>query len=464
MNQAIGGLRPTLRLQWIQLVVLSGVHFLVDMFGNVLPAILPVIRDDFHDHAGGRRPCARVPAAGVQRHPDPDGPLRPNKTRPLFLHLGVILSASICLMALSPRSAAGIALLVGLGVISGSGVAVAHPEGLRAVHTLDRISPALSTAVFMTSGFLGFASGGAISAVLVASYGLKGLYPLIPCLLVGIVAIRLSRVRLAVERDATTANRPDIPSSVQVLPFWKVLAIGLPAAVSTTVILQLTPTYLNELGFDLAFGGFATAMFGWGGTVGPFLWTAIAHRKGDLAASVWAFLLSTPFIVLYLMFAEHAAAAWLLFGVGFSSMSAYILTITLARESRGSNLGQRMALIVRRHLGHCHDRVPDSHAGGRLGGHGSRPEAHAHRVRPLRRGCLLGPAAAPAGRRGSGRRCGSQGPGLTGSQHLMPGSRGQSASRRACSFVYGPTRVRSSASVYPPVPRISPKSRASDRT
>lgn len=345
MKQAMSGLGPTLRLQWIQLIVLSGVHFLVDMFGNVLPAILPVIRDDFHvTLVVGGLVLASVPLASnaIQIL---TGSLRPNKTRPLFLHLGVILSASICLVALSPRSAAGIALLVGLGVISGSGVAVAHPEGLRAVHTLGRISPALSTAVFMTAGFLGFASGGAISAVLVGSYGLKGLYPLIPCLLVGIVAIRLSRVRLAVERGALPANS-GTPSSVQVLPFWKVLSIGLPAAVSTTVILQLTPTYLNELGFDLAFGGLATAMFGWGSTVGPFVWTVIAHRKGDLAASVWAFLLSTPFIVLYLMFARHAAAAWLLFGVGFSSMSAYILTITLARESRGSNLGQRMALIV----------------------------------------------------------------------------------------------------------------------
>jgi len=346
MNQAVGGLSPTLRVQWMQLVVLSGVHFLVDMFGNVLPALLPVICEDFHiTLAVGGFVLASLPLAsnGVQIL---TGHLRADKTRPLFLHLGVVLSASICLMALVPRSMVGIALLVGLGIISGSGVAIAHPEGLRAVHTLDRISPPLSTAVFMTSGFLGFASGGAVSAILVASYGLSGLYPLIPCLVAGVVAVALSKVRLSVEHEATNGKGPAVQSSVHVLPFWKVLSIGLPAAVSTTVILQLTPTYLHELGFDLAFGGVATAMFGWGSTVGPFVWTAIAHRKGDLSASVWAFLLSAPFIVLYLMFARHAAAAWLLFGVGFSSMSAYILTITLARASRGSNLGRRMALIV----------------------------------------------------------------------------------------------------------------------
>jgi hypothetical protein len=51
-------------------------------------------------------------------------------------------------------------------------------------------------------------------------------------------------------------------------------------------------------------------------------------------------------MVLYLVFDDRPAAAWLLFGVGFSSMSAYILTVTLAREAKGLNLGHRMAFIV----------------------------------------------------------------------------------------------------------------------
>ena len=346
MYQVVRGAAPTRRVQWVQLAVLSGVHFLVDMFGNVLPALLPVICDDFQiTLAMGGFVLASLPLAsnGIQIL---TGHLRPDKTTPLFLHLGVILSASMCLMALAPRSLAGIVLVVVLGIISGSGVGVAHPEGLRAIHTLDRIRPSLSTALFMTAGFFGFASGGAISAWLVASYGLPGLYPLIPLLVLGVVTMRLSRVRLAVEHDMPNGNGQAIPVSAGMLPFWKVWSIGLPAAISATAIQQLTPTYLHELGFDLKFGGFSTAMFGWGGAIGPFLWTIIAHRTGDLSASIWAFLLSTPFLVLYLMFADHAGAAWLLFGVGFSSMSAYILTVTLARQSRGFNLGQRMALIV----------------------------------------------------------------------------------------------------------------------
>ena len=134
----------------------------------------------------------------------------------------------------------------------------------------------------MTSGFFGFASGGMISAVLVSSYGLRGLYPLVFCpdaRHLALIAVRGASVHRGCEsRVRTWRESTPRPNA---LPFWKVLAIGLPAAVSTTVVLQLTPTYLAELGFDLTFGGFSTAMFGWGGAVGPFLWTAIAHRKAN---------------------------------------------------------------------------------------------------------------------------------------------------------------------------------------
>jgi len=338
--------RLSLRVQWAQLVVLSGIHFLVDMFGNMLPAILPVVRAEFSislSTAGLIMAALSLTANGIQVL---TGRMRADKTSPLFLHVGLVLAASICLIVLAPRSMGGVALLFVFGVVSGSGIAITHPEGLRAVHTLGRISPALSTAVFMTSGFFGFASGGMIAALLVSSYDLKGLCPLVLCPIGGILALLFARVHLSTEHAGPNANNGCAQARPGALPFWKVLAIGLPAAVSTTVIQQLTPTHLAELGFSLTFGGFSTALFGWGGGVGPFLWAAIAHRRGSLTCSAWAFLSSFPFMLLYMVFVRHPAARWLLFGVGFSAMSAYILTITLAREAYGVSLGLRMALIV----------------------------------------------------------------------------------------------------------------------
>ncbi len=334
----------SLRAQWGQLIVLSAAHFLVDMFGNMLPAILPVLRETFSlslSVGASVLAALTLTANGVQML---TGHMRANQRKPLFLHLGLLLACVICAIALAPRSGTGIAVIVVLGIISGSGIAIAHPEGLRAVHTLEGIPAATSTAVFMTAGFLGFASGGVIAAFLVSRFGLPGLYPLILLSAVGMVAIAVSRVTLAVEKPDDHADTS--VGSGQTLPFGLLMAIGVPAALSTTVLLLLVPTHLHTLGFALTFGGFSTAMLGWGGAIGPFVWAMLARRKGDLACSTFAFLFAVPFTLLYLVLVKHHMAVALLFGAGFFAMSGYILTITLARYARGLNLGLRMAGIV----------------------------------------------------------------------------------------------------------------------
>ncbi len=334
----------SLKAQWAQLIVLSGVHFLVDMFGNMLPAILPVVRENFSlslSVAAFVLAALTLTANGVQML---TGHMRADRDQPLFLHLGLLLACVICAIALAPRSGTGVAVIVGLGIISGCGIAIAHPEGLRAVHTLERINAATSTAVFMTAGFLGFASGGVVSAFLVSRFGLAGLFPLVLLPIVGIAAVVLSRITLAVENPSGHKVGPERVSHR--LPFWLLMAIGVPASVSTTLFLLLIPTHLHTLGFALTFGGFSTAVLGWGGAIGPFFWAAVARRKGDLPCSTYAFLLAMPFAFFYMVSIESRIAVGLLFGAGFCAMSGYILTITLARYARGLRLGQRMAGIV----------------------------------------------------------------------------------------------------------------------
>jgi hypothetical protein len=53
-----------------------------------------------------------------------------------------------------------------------------------------------------------------------------------------------------------------------------------------------------------------------------------------------------PFLVLYFIFIESKMAIWILFGAGFCAVSAYILMITLSRQAKGLNLGQRMGFMV----------------------------------------------------------------------------------------------------------------------
>jgi FSR family fosmidomycin resistance protein-like MFS transporter len=333
----------------MHLLVLSSVHFFIDMFPSMLPAILPAILNEFSlslSKGGLVMAVMYLTCNGVQPL---TGHLRANKRKPLFLYLGLALGTAICLLDVLPREGGAFGGMIVLAVISGFGIAIVHPEGLRGVHRLRSIKPAVSTAVFMAGGFFGSASSGAISAFLVSRFGLRGLYPIMLLPVVGIVLVLLLKVRLAVERPTyvkDAAQRAGVVRKQPLLRFWSIFFMAMPAAVSTTIIVSLLPTALNELDFELTFGGLSATTFGLGGAIGSFVWAHIAHRKGELKCSVVALFLAIPFIVPYLIFINNRMAIWVLFGAGFCAISAYILMITLSRCAAGLTLGQRMGFMV----------------------------------------------------------------------------------------------------------------------
>ncbi len=329
---------------WAQLLALAAVHFLIDLFAGMPPAILPAIRSEFSlslSRGGLLLVAIYLTCNGVQPLV---GHLRANSRRPLFLHLGLILGGGLCLLAVLPKGNSGFTGMIIIAIISGFGIAIVHPEALRAVHRLKRVPPAVSTAVFMAGGFFGYAAGGVVSAFLVDRFGLKGLYPLTFCPVIGIALIALLKVKLSIEPK--TPNRKKNPTDKIPLPFWLILAMAMPAAIATTILSSLLPTALEELGFELTFGGLSTTIFGLGGAVGSFVWADFAHRKGELKCSTAALFLVLPFLTAYLLFMETRAAIWILFATGFCSISAYMLMITLSRQATGLTLGQRMGFMV----------------------------------------------------------------------------------------------------------------------
>ena len=313
------------------------------MFSNMLPSILPVVREEFalSLSLGIFAVVALVMTANTVQVVT--GHLRADKTGPLFLHIGLVLAAGICLLAALPGSG-NFSGMISLAIVSGTGIAIVHPEGLRGVHALNRIPAAVSTAVFMAGGFLGFASGGIISTVLVSRSGLAGLYPLVLCPGISILMVIILRVRLAVETKPDSINGP--VTAKNRVPFWPIIAMAIPAAISTTILVSLLPTRLNELGFELTFGGFSATMFGLGGALGSFVWAGIAHKKGELLCSTLALFFVLPFMLAYLTLIDNRAAVWMLFGAGSCAVSAYILMITLARHAAGPTLGLRMGIMV----------------------------------------------------------------------------------------------------------------------
>lgn len=332
----------------MQLLALATTHFVVDLFAGMPPAILPAILDEFSmtlSRGSFVLVALYLTCNGVQVF---TGHVRSGKRRPLLLHIGLLLASSICLIQLLPRASGAFPAMFLLAVVSGVGIALVHPEALRGVHRLKRIPPAVSTAVFMAGGFLGYASGGAVSTLLVSRFGFRGLYPLIIISVISVAIVILLRVRLAVEHnderrgttdDRRALNRPSFP-------FWIIFTMAMPAAVSTTILSILLPTVLNELDFELTFGGYSTTMFGLGGAAGSFIWAYIARKKGELSCTIAALFLTLPFLLAYLVLIKHSAAIWLLFGAGFCTVSAYALMITLSRHATGPTLGRRLGVMV----------------------------------------------------------------------------------------------------------------------
>jgi hypothetical protein len=235
-----------------------------------------------------------------------------------------------------------------LAVITGCGIAAAHPEGLRAVHDLDDIPSPISTAVFMTGGATGFASGGLIGSFFVTQFGgLKGLLFFIVPAIVSVIIVYLLNIRLAVEPVAK-----DDPGQIEsiddktAMPFSPIFCMAIASTTASVILVFLLPKRLQELGFDRNFGGFSTMMFGMGGALGSLVWSIVANKKGQLAVASISFFLGVPIMLAYLLVKEHQSAVYLLFASGFCSWAGFPLLVSISRKARGLTLGMRMGLMV----------------------------------------------------------------------------------------------------------------------
>lgn len=338
----MGNKKSITSIQWLQLCVVTFSHFAADTYGSVLYAIMPAIRDHFKLSltAGvALITILNIGCNGVQLFV---GPLRAYKKKPFFLLIGVPLASTICFLGFVPQGAMAFGILAILACSTSLGIGSVHPEGLRSVHLLRRIRPALSTAFFLNAGYVGFCGGNFISAWSVYMWGLKGLLVMAILPVIQVFAVSKYRVRLAVERPIkSTAGSPQAT-----IDFWVLFCMAVPIATTSTIVPALLPMYLRELGFELYYGGMAIAVFGMGGMAGAFFWAKLAQDKGELRCAFYASLLAGPFLILYFAFVNNTAAILLLLGVGFNATAGFILLVTLARHIPMVNLGQRMGLMV----------------------------------------------------------------------------------------------------------------------
>lgn len=336
-------------VQWSQLLAVAAIHFLADMFGGMLPAILPAIRDEFNFSLKLGLIIVSTHYISCNVFQVLTGHLREKETKPLFLIWGIFFAASLSLMGILPADSPkyqwlNYSIILLLTLLSGYGISILHPESFRAVHSLKKLPAATTTAIFMAFGFIGFASGGYIAAYLVANVGFPGLLIMLTGPVIAIILIKTLNIKLAVEdkrEKHQTANVHDVG-----INFWWLWLIAIPSGIATTFLMALLPTHLNNLGYSLEFGGFSTMMMGLGGAAGSFLFGWYSHKRSELKTAAFTLIAGVPLFYLYLSLIESKTFVVLLFIAGFLSVAAFPLIITLARYGTGLNLGHRMGIML----------------------------------------------------------------------------------------------------------------------
>lgn len=328
--------------QMLILLALMLLHAAVDIYPGLLPVLLPLLRTHFKLSLAQGVLLISVMNLSANIFQILTGHLRSRQSKPFFLFIGAIMAAVLILIPLIPVSTAGCWMLAGLMLISGFGVAVVHPESLRAVHAIEQLPSAFSTSFFLTGGFVGFSAGAWLATVLVTRWGLPGLYGLGLISLATLLMVWILQVPLAVEPEPS--NTP-LPASTG--PAFRPLFYAtIPVAAGTTLLCGFFPTRLNEIGFPLTYGGMAALLFGCGSAIGSLSWALLARRFGELRCAVWALLAGVPSVLIFLLTLHSRWALIALMIAGATGGSAFALLVSLARQARGHVLGHRMAWMV----------------------------------------------------------------------------------------------------------------------
>jgi MFS transporter, FSR family, fosmidomycin resistance protein len=336
---------PAYTNQWKPLIVLTAAHFVLDMFPGMMHTVLPALQTSFGLSVASGAVLLTMFLVASNAIQVVIGHMRPDREKPLFLYAGMVLTCSILLFGLVGKGAGALVWLSLISLAAGAGVGMSHPEGLRAVHRLEGISPAVSSSVFMGGGVFGFAFGGLGGTYLFEHYGMTGLIPFCGLSLIVLCAMWVVRIRLAVEKPETAAAKAD--PAVKEISFGAILGMAVLAMGSVQVLMWIVPQHISRMGAELTLGGKTVSLFTLAGGIGGMLWARTAHRRGELKTIITMLAIGLPFVVLYLLLLSAGPVSLAAFAAGgFFCFGAYPIMVSLARRSRGPNLGRRMGLVV----------------------------------------------------------------------------------------------------------------------
>ena len=311
------------------LVVLMLGHFSNDMLAGVLPILFPVMKLQFGlSNAQVGLVTLAFTAASSLTQPV-FGYFSDTYRRRWFIPMALLWgSACAALLGFVDTYVA----FISLAALAGIGSGAFHPLGASnaAGVSVDEHRN-ISMSWFTVAGGIGYGLGPIVGSLLLAAFGRHGTVWL---LLPGTVVAILIWTQMPIVERARAA-RAALARAAHAAPRWRLLArVVLVTMLRSWVflsVLQLSPIWYAELGFDRSFYGPLAAAIILSGAIGTLIGGGFADRIGQRRVVVSSLILTIPALLLYVAFPGPQG---LLLGALFGLVCDASLSVTLVMAQR----------------------------------------------------------------------------------------------------------------------------------
>ena len=331
------------------LLILSLGHLVVDIYQGALPAILPFLKEKLelsYALTGMILMASNFTSSILQPL---FGYVSDKKAMAFLLPLG-LLAAGVG-FSLLPFSG-HLALILGLVVISGLGVASYHPEGYKTAHFFTGQRAATGMSIFSVGGNIGFSLGPILSMYIIDAFGFSALpvivVPALLCVAVVLANRRTIMMPVAVHSEAVKRDVPGTSKLAYTSLGMVILIVVMRSWTQIGLMTYIPFYYIDYLKGDPLFAGKLVFVFLFCGAAGTLIGAPIADRFGHRFYVRLSMLLST--ITLPIIFVPAIEKSILLFVVlgiqGMLLVSSFSVTIVMAQKLLPSKLGIASGLMV----------------------------------------------------------------------------------------------------------------------
>jgi FSR family fosmidomycin resistance protein-like MFS transporter len=275
-------------------------HVCTDINQGALPALLPFLiatYDLSYAAAATIMLANSVVSAVIQPL---FGFLGDKVDRPWFMSLGILLAgAGLALMGLFDSYA----LILACALLTGTGVALFHPEGGKLANVVAGENKGAGISNFSVGGNLGFGIGPVIATAAVSAWGMIGtLVFLVPALVSsGVLLSQTSAYRRLTHIESRRIQAAPAASRTEDwVGFAKVSVVNcVRAVIGNAMITFIALYFINVLHSSHEFGALMLTVYSLGGAVATFVGGRIADRVGFKRMILLSIGILAPLLLLF---------------------------------------------------------------------------------------------------------------------------------------------------------------------